>query len=234
MKCFHKGVNFYACHLYTIIQLRKSSISNINTHVLQTMEPYLQYLASNTNATTMVQRAYEYIEKNPYLLKYEDITLFRHQKELFTHFSPPSETNPFQPKLVFYTAPTGTGKTLSPIGLSENYRIIFVCVARHIGLALAKSCISVEKKVAFAFGCNSPDDIRLHYFSAVEYTKHRRSGGIGKVDNSVGTNVELMICDVHSYLTAMEYMLEFNDPQQIITYWDEPTITMDYESPRPT
>ena len=230
LKCFHKGVNFYACHLYTIIQLRKSSISNINTHVLQTMEPYLQYLASNTDATTMVQRAYEYIEQNPYLLKYEDITLFRHQKELFTHFSPPSETNPFQPKLVFYTAPTGTGKTLSPIGLSENYRIIFVCVARHIGLALAKSCISVEKKVAFAFGCNSPDDIRLHYFSAVEYTKHRRSGGIGKVDNSVGTNVELMICDVHSYLTAMEYMLEFNDPQQIITYWDEPTITMDYET----
>ena len=42
LKCFHKGVNLYACHLYTIVQLRKSSIRNINTYVLQMMEPYLQ------------------------------------------------------------------------------------------------------------------------------------------------------------------------------------------------
>ena len=27
----------------------------------------------------------------------------------------------------------------------------------------------------------------------------------------------------------MLYMLAFNDKQEIITYWDEPTITMDYE-----
>ena len=88
--------------------------------------------------------------------------------------------------------------------------IIFVCVARHIGLALAKSAISVEKKVAFAFGCNTADDIRLHYFSAIDYTRDRRSGGIGKVDNSVGDNVEIMICDVQSYLTAMHYMMAFH------------------------
>jgi hypothetical protein len=129
-----------------------------------------------------------------------------------------------------YTAPTGTGKTISPIGLSEHKRIIFVCVARHIGLALAKSAISVEKKVAFAFGCETASDIRLHYFSAVNYTKNRKSGGIGKVDNSVGDNVEIMICDVGSYITAMHYMLAFNQPEHIITYWDEPTITMDYET----
>jgi len=49
------------------------------------------------------------------------------------------------------------------------------------------------------------------------------------VDNSVGTNVEIMICDVKSYLTAMHYMLAFNDESNIITYWDEPTITMDYK-----
>jgi hypothetical protein len=103
-------------------------------------------------------------------------------------------------------------------------------VARHIGLALAKSAISMEKKVAFAFGCESAADIRLHYFAALEYSKNRRSGGIGKVDNSVGDNVEIMICDVQSYITAMHYMLAFNDAESIITYWDEPTITMDYET----
>ena len=97
-------------------------------------------------------------------------------------------------------------------------------------MALAKECISVEKKVAFAFGCKDETDIRLHYFSAVNYTKNKRSGGIGKVDNSVGTNVEIMICDVQSYLTSMNYMLKFNPVESLVTYWDEPTITMDYDN----
>jgi hypothetical protein len=137
--------------------------------------------------------------------------------------------NPNKPALVLYTAPTGTGKTLTPLGLSEQKKIIFVCVARHVGLALAKSAISVGKKTAFAYGCESAEDIRLHYFSAKEYTKNRKSGGIGKVDNSVGEKVQIIICDVKSYLIAMYYMLAFNDENNIITYWDEPTITMDYE-----
>jgi len=136
----------------------------------------------------------------------------------------------FTPKLVLYIAPTGTGKTLTPIGLSNQYRVIFVCAARHVGLALAKSAISVGKKIAFAFGCSSTDDIRLHFFAAKEYKKNRKSGGIGKVDNSIGDKVEIIICDVRSYLCAMYYMLAFNPANNIITYWDEPTITMDCES----
>ena len=133
------------------------------------------------------------------------------------------------PQLTLYIAPTGTGKTLSPIGLAQEHRIIFVCAARHVGLALAKSAISMGKKIAFAFGCSSAEDIRLHYFAAKEYTKHRKSGGIGKVDNSIGDKVEIMICDIKSYLPAMYYMLSFNNKHSIITYWDEPTIAMDYE-----
>ena len=112
--------------------------------------------------------------------KYEDVVLYEHQKQLFTIFKNP------EPKLVLYVAPTGTGKTLSPIGLANQYRIIFICVSRHVGLALAKSAIAVEKKVAFAFGCETTSDIRLHYFAAAEYSINRRTGGIFKVDNSVG------------------------------------------------
>ena len=109
-------------------------------------------------------------------------------------------------------------------------RIIFVCAARHVGLALAKSSISIGKKIAFAFGCMSAADIRLHYFAAKDFTKNKKSGGIGKVDNSVGDKVEIMICDVKSYLPAMYYMLSFNKANNIITYWDEPTITLDYDN----
>jgi hypothetical protein len=130
--------------------------------------------------------------------------------------------------LVLYIAPTGTGKTLTPLALSENYKIIFVCAARHVGLALARAAISVDKKIAFAFGCATAADIRLHYFAAKDYTINKRSGGIGKVDNSNGQNVEIIICDIKSYLPAMYYMCSFNSQNKIVTYWDEPTITLDY------
>ena len=78
-----------------------------------------------------------------------------------------------------------------------------------MGLALARAAISVNKKIAFAFGCSSADDIRLHYFAAKEYTKNKRTGGIKKVDNSIGDNVQIIICDIRSYLPAMYYMLAF-------------------------
>jgi hypothetical protein len=94
--------------------------------------------------------------------------LYEHQRQLFTASKRPN------PKLILYIAPTGTGKTLSPIGLSENYKVIFVCAARHVGLALAKNAISVNKKVAFAFGCNDAQDIRLHYFAAKDYVVHKK------------------------------------------------------------
>jgi hypothetical protein len=223
IKNISKKKQKYAFYLYTLIQLKKTSIHNLNENVILFVNFVIEYGNSITKINEIITNAYNFIEKNTYLLKYEDKTLFNHQKELFTICNNP------EPKLILYTAPTGTGKTLSPLGLSEKYRIIFVCVARHIGLALAKSAISVEKKVAFAFGCETASDIRLHYFSAINFTKNRKSGGIWKVDNSIGDNVEIMICDVQSYLTAMHYMLAFNPVENIITYWDEPTITLDYE-----
>lgn len=227
LKRIHKRKTDYAFYLYTLIQLKKVSINNINSFVMKYVDASVEYAKSLTTIHNIIQNATDFIEKNKYLLEYEDKELFTHQKELYCITKSTEEE--FTPKLIFYTAPTGTGKTLSPIGLSENNRIIFVCVARHIGLALAKSAISMEKKVAFAFGCETASDIRLHYFSAINYTRNKKSGSIVKVDNSVGDNVEIMICDVQSYITAMHYMLSFNDSTKIITYWDEPTITLDYE-----
>ena len=171
----------------------------------------------------IISNSVDFIEKNKNLLKYSDMMLYEHQKEIFT------ASKIEKPKLVLYTAPTGTGKTLTPLGLSEKKRVIFVCAARHVGLALARAAISIHKKVAFAFGCSSTEDVRLHYFSAKEYTVNKRSGGIKKVDNTVGDKVEIIICDIRSYLCAMYYMLAFNSANNIISYWDEPTITLDYD-----
>jgi hypothetical protein len=215
-------------YLYTLVQFQKTSIlSKINKYVCEFMKRVIDTATPAPNSPLMIRdvfaNAIEYIEKNPYIIRHEDHTLYSHQKTLFKTMT----TDPHISKLVLYMAPTGTGKTLSPIGLASKYRVIFVCVARHVGLALAKSAISVGKHIAFAFGCETASDVRLHYYSAKEYKINKRSGGIGKVDNSVGDKVEIMICDVASYVIAMHYMLAFNEIANIVTFWDEPTITMD-------
>ena len=207
---------------YTLVNLLQNNIDKVNCYVKQIIHAILENIEKEVELQEIVRNAYEYIERNSNLLKYSDMQLYGHQKEIF------SVCKIMCPKLVLYIAPTGTGKTLTPLGLSESFKVIFVCAARHVGIALARSAISAGKKIAFAFGCSSADDVRLHFFAAKEYTRNKRTGGIGKVDNSVGDKVEIIICDIRSYLCAMYYMLSFNKAQDIITYWDEPTITMDY------
>jgi len=230
----HKKQSF-ECELYTILEWRKAIIEHTNPHVMNITDLVIEYGKFQISISDIVVKSFSIIEKNPILYKYENLSLFPHQKELFTiceqsHKDTVHNVYIPKPKLILYTAPTGTGKTLSPIGLSKEYKIIFVCVARHVGLALAKSAISIHKRVAFAFGCDTISDIKLHYFSAVDYTRDRKSGGIWKVDHSNGEKVEIMISDVHSYLHAMRYMMAFNqDTSTILTYWDEPTMTLDYE-----
>tara|TARA_Y100000389_G_scaffold152291_1_gene152210 strand:- start:2308 stop:4680 length:2373 start_codon:yes stop_codon:yes gene_type:complete len=208
-------------YYYVTIKILLSSGINYNKCFGNYIELVLQE-EQNIEIINVIKNASIIYENNEYLSQFVDYKLYSHQKDMFTLCK--SEN----PKLFAYVAPTGTGKTLTPLGLSEKYRIIFLCAARHVGLSFAKSAISSRKKVAFAFGCETQEDIRLHYFAAKNYTIHNRSGGIGKVDNSVGDNVEIMICDIKSYLHAMHYMLEFNEKEKIILYWDEPTITLDY------
>ena len=211
-------------YYYTLHKLLEYKVEGCNRELRAQLESLLSKTVVLTEEILqqMVYKADQLIEKNDYLLKYADETLYDHQKQLFTLCKQPD------PKLVLYIAPTGTGKTMSPLGLAEKYRVIFVCAARHVGLALAKAAISIHKKIAFAFGCQDAEDIRLHYYAAKEYTLNAKSGGIGKVDNSQGQKVEIIISDVQSYLPAMLYMLAFNPKENIILYWDEPTITMDY------
>jgi hypothetical protein len=218
----------YTFFIYTLTQMCKSTIFHVNKYITEFVEQILINASSKKENLfeDIFYSVYDVIEKNTYILEYEDKGLYDHQKQLFQLFKSSRDKQ----LLVMYTAATGTGKTISPIGLSVGNRIIYICAARHVGLALAKSAISMNKAVAFAFGCRTTDDIRLHYYAANEYTKNKKSGAIGKVDNSDGIKVEIMICDVSSYLLAMNYMLVFNEENNIIMYWDEPTISLDKEN----
>ena len=214
----HTWVYYY----FTIKKIINYNVGLINNCFKKTVITLMSALDGEIEVENLVACGYELIERNEHLLKYADETLYEHQKRLFSVCKQPN------PKLILYIAPTGTGKTLSPLGLSEAHKVIFVCAARHVGLALAKAAISSNKCVAFAFGCSDTGDIRLHYSSAKEFTRNKKSGSIDKVDNAVGDKVEIMISDIKSYISAMHYMLAFNPKEKIILYWDEPTITLDY------
>ena len=210
--------------VYTMNTLINYDIYGLNQALKTFIEWFVTDMKRSITPRFVVAIASTIFEKNQRLLKFANQTLYSHQKKLFTVIKRPGK------KIVLYTAPTGTGKTISPIGLAEAKKVIFVCAARHVGLALARSALSVGRKIAFAFGCETPGDVKLHYAAAVDYIKDWKTGGIRKVDNSNGSKVEMIITDVQSYISAMHYMLAFTDnPEDIVMYWDEPTISLDYE-----
>ena len=219
---FYKKI-FVPLSYYSICDILKNNIKYINCYVLDFITYCVNQNKNKINKQKLIKNAYEYIEKNKIIFKYKDIELYQHQKDLFTTVKRDGA------KLIYYQAPTGTGKTISPIGLANGKKVIFTCAAKHIGLQLAKSCISMEIPIAIAFGCKDPSDIRLHYFAAKDFVRHRKSGQIFKVDNSVGDKVQVIITDIQSFLPAMNYMCAFNEESDIIWYWDEPTITLDYQ-----
>lgn len=236
-------VTLAAKEVYTILHLQCAFLPNCNTVVDMVLTAAVDLtldIPLMGGPKGVLRRVFfrcdEVIERNSLLMKFADRELYGHQKKLFSllrswgerrNAAACGEGEDPGGLLVLYTAPTGTGKTMSPLALCEEYRVIFVCAARHVGLALARAAVSMGRKIAFAFGCETAEDVRLHYFSAKEYTRHNKSGAIFKVDNSVGDNVELMICDVKSYPVAMRYMCAFHPVHRLVMYWDEPTIALD-------
>lgn len=208
---------------YALRTLRNRAVAGLHETLSESIETLVNTLDKEVNVEDLILGAGTIMERNDHLLRHADDQLFEHQRLLLEACADRS------PRLILLTAPTGTGKTVSPVGVSEIRKVVFVCAARHVGLALAKLAVSLEKKVAFAFGCTTAEDIRLHYYSATDCIRDRRSGRIVKVDNSAGESVEIMICDVRSCTVASEYMLQFNTPESLVLYWDEPTIALDYK-----
>jgi hypothetical protein len=209
--CEHK--EFF--HLNWMLNIH---VKHANPHIVHYAKHCLSKYTPNIPA--LVMKSPDLLERNKYV-QYKDMALYSHQRELFQLAKQP------HPKLILYVAPTGTGKTMSPLGLSEKYRVIFVCAAKHVGMALMKAAISVGKPCGVAFGCTSMEDIRLHNSAAQKFIRDKKSGAIKKVDNSLGDKLEILISDLQSYIYAEEYMLQFFPAGTVLLYWDEPTISMD-------
>lgn len=96
---------------YTLGQILKYEIRNVNPQVVELIHLVLRHFKSQIKKEQLIKYAYELIEQNKDVHKYRDIKLYEHQKRILTLCKVPG------PKLYLYQAPTGTGKTLTPIGL---------------------------------------------------------------------------------------------------------------------
>ena len=193
----------------------QKNIKSILHNICETFNPYMNYNSILKSASHIFE-ANEIHDTSYY-------TLHPHQKHIYNIFKNHNES-----KLIMYCAPTSSGKTLTPIGLSNSYRVLFLCASKHIGLNLAKSAFSVGKKIGFAFGCNDTSQIRLNYNTINSWIQEKN--GRTRPDHSDGKNVEIMISDLKSYEYAMLYMKAFNKLENIIMFWDEPTIGLDVET----
>ena len=111
-----KKANWYY-YYYTLKFMKNNEIENLNTYVIRFVENILEKYENDFKIKTFLKHSYNFIEKNEYLFKYQDFSLYEHQKQIFTICKNAN------PKLILYIAPTGTGKTLTPIGLSEQFSI---------------------------------------------------------------------------------------------------------------
>ena len=81
---------------------------------------FISQTITSADITSLVYGVLSIVEQNPFVYENEARKLYTHQKQLFQALSVEQK---HIPKLILYTAPTGTGKTLSPIGLSEGRRV---------------------------------------------------------------------------------------------------------------
>ena len=87
LKYLKKKNDKYSLAMYTLVHLMGSTISNTNKYILKLANNVIGYANENTSILETISRAYEYIEKNPVLLKYEDLSLFEHQKRIYNTFN---------------------------------------------------------------------------------------------------------------------------------------------------
>ena len=148
----------FSISLYNLNQYNTIFKEDLNKIFNQLVDIILEQYIHKLSYTKVLKSISKYVEHND-VNNFKHFELYQHQKYIYNVFKNHEES-----KFIWYCAPTSSGKTLSPIGLANEYKV-YLCVhkSRHIGFRLAKSAYYCGKKIGFAFGCNNMEDIRLEF-----------------------------------------------------------------------
>lgn len=98
--------NRWTFHYFTLFKLIRNSVPHINSHIITVVSRIIDRFEPEINMNHILANSSEYIERNSQLLKYADMELYEHQKQIITI------SKDERSKLVLYIAPTGTEKRL--------------------------------------------------------------------------------------------------------------------------
>ena len=74
-------------YYYTLTQLMRNSISNLNMLVNEYIQFILEHYEGRIKKSDLIKNSHEYIERNNSILKYKDFELYHHQKSLLANLN---------------------------------------------------------------------------------------------------------------------------------------------------
>jgi hypothetical protein len=77
------NIKLFHFHYFTLYKLIRNNILKLNRHIKELVSRVLKAFEDKIEMSVIIENAVEFIEKNDSLLKYSDLTLYEHQKQIF-------------------------------------------------------------------------------------------------------------------------------------------------------
>ena len=93
---YHANLNWFFCS--AVYSKYSANIHRIKRNLKEIIQTFIQNYEHEVDLLYIVKNSSEFIEKNPNILKYSDMSLYDHQKEIYTSIRARN------PKLILYIA----------------------------------------------------------------------------------------------------------------------------------
>ena len=104
-----------------MIQVKKASVVDFNPYVMNYVNFIINTFKPKVQMTDVLEQSYNFIEKNPSLMKYTDNVLFQHQKDIFRLFQYNENDNGKDKECAKIEAMNAIPSKISPLYCSHRY-----------------------------------------------------------------------------------------------------------------